>query len=354
MVTQLGGRPQGAASGWRCQGRTADPRGMNIDPLGPTRGYVTRAQFLAQGYDDRAIRSAVRTGLLKRLRQGIYVYAAEFSRLTAQQQHVVLIRSVADRLGPAVAISHQSACAVHGIAMFGIDLTHVHVTRLDGAAGRTEYGIVHHVGQVLGDDDLVEVDGMRVVRPARAMFETSTRCSVESAVVTLDSGLHLALTTPEELVELGGRMWNWQGARAARFAIALADGRAESPGESRSRLLFRRENLPRPDLQVEVRDGDGRLVGRSDFGWIEYRHLGEFDGRVKYGGIPGDDRTPQQVVFAEKKREDAMRGQRYGMSRWVWHDLDSSRSSLTIARIRAELEQSRRLYTGDRAVIALT
>lgn len=326
---------------------------MDIEPRRPDRGYVTRAQFLSQGYDDRAIRSAVRSGLLRRLRQGTYVYSAEFDQLTPEGQHVVLVRSVADRLGPGVAVSHQSACAVHGIAMFDIDLSKIHVTRLDGAAGRTEYGIVHHVGQVPDNDALVEIDGMLVVKPARAMFETSTRCSTESAVVTLDSGLHLALTTTDELIDLGGRMQNWQGARSARYAVALADGRAESPGESRSRLLFRRENLPRPDLQVEVRDGDGRLLGRTDFGWLEYRHLGEFDGRVKYGGIAGDSRTPQQIVLAEKLREDTLRAQLYGMSRWTWSDLGRGRSKDTVARLRADLEQSRRLYVANRTVIPL-
>lgn len=326
---------------------------MNIAPHAPERGYVTRAQFLSQGFDDRAIRSAVRIGLLKRLRQGTYVYAATFDRLTPEQQHVVVVRSVADRLGPAVAVSHQSACAVHGIALFDVDLANVHVTRLDGSAGRTEYGIVHHLGQVVAEDELMEVDGMLVVKPARAMFETSTRCGVESAIVTLDSGLHLALASLDELIELGGQMWNWQGARKARYAVTLADERAESPGESRSRLLFRRANLPLPELQVEVRDSDGRLLGYTDFGWLEYRHVGEFDGRVKYGGITGDRRTPQQIVFAEKKREDAIRRQLFGMSRWVWSDLDPDRSASTVNRIRAGLEQSRRLYTRNRTVIPL-
>ncbi|MFI5426767.1 type IV toxin-antitoxin system AbiEi family antitoxin domain-containing protein [Aeromicrobium sp. UC242_57] len=289
---------------------------MTFDHLTVTgRGYVTRAQFLSQGYNDRDIRSAVHAKLLLRRRHGVYVYAAEFSRLSTEQQHVIDVRSVADKLR-SVAISHESACAVHGIAMYGVDLTKIHVTRLDGAAGRTEYGIVHHVGKVLKDEDLVEVDGMLVTRPARAMFEASTRHTVESAIVTLDSGLHLALTSLDELTDLGALWWNWPGSRRARFATRLADGRAESPGESRSRFLFRREGLPQADLQVRVDDEDGRLIGFSDFGWLEYHHLGEFDGKVKYGGIPSDPRTPQDIAYAEKRREDAMRAQQAGMSRW--------------------------------------
>lgn len=323
------------------------------DLIRTDRGYVTRASFLAQGYNDRDIRSAVHAGLLLRRRQGIYVYAVEFNQLTPEQQHVIDVRSVADKLGHAVAISHESACAIHGIAMYGVDLSKIHVTRLDGSAGRTEYGIVHHVGQVTPEDDLVEIDGMLVTKPARAMFEASTRHSVESAIVTLDSGLHLALTTPEELNELGARWWNWQGARKARYATTLADGRAESPGESRSRYLFRREGLPIPDLQVAIHDESGRLIGYSDFGWLAYCHLGEFDGKVKYGGIATDRRTPQQIAYDEKRREDDMRSQYLGMSRWGWIDIDGKHGQRTARRVGSDLERSRRLYYRNRTIIPL-
>lgn len=317
------------------------------------RAYVTRAQFLSNGYTDRDLREAVHTGLLTRLRHGIYVFTAEHILLTPEQQHVVLAQSVADRLGPNVAISHQSACAIHGFAMYGHDLTKVHVTRLDGSAGRTEHGIVHHVGQIVTDDDVEEINGLLVVKPHRAVFEAATVGSVESGIVVMDSALHLGSVTQEQLVETVGERAGWQGARRARYALSLSDGRAESPGESRSRYMFRRMNLPIPDLQVPVYDGDGTLIGYSDFGWIEYRHLGEFDGLVKYGGIPGDTRTPQQIVIEEKGREDAMRAQRLGMSRWVWYDIEPIRERRTAERIRSQMDQSRSLYTRGRTTIPL-
>lgn len=318
------------------------------------RGYVTRAEFLGSGYSDRDLRSAVHSGLLQRLRHGVYVYAAEHAKLTQEQRHVVLVRSVADKLGPAVAISHQSACAAHGLAMYGHPLDKVHVTRLDRSAGRTEHGIVHHVGQVVTDDDVEEVDGMLVTRPARAMFETSTVGTVESAIVVLDSGLHRGVASEPELIDMVGRRWNWQGARRARYALSLADGRSESPGESRSRYLFRREGLPLPQLQVPVHDAYGQLIGYADFGWLEHRHLGEFDGRVKYGGILGDARSPQQVAFDEKRREDAMRAQLLGMSRWTWSELDPGVARRTAQRVAAEIRRSHNLYARGRVVIPLS
>jgi hypothetical protein len=104
--------------------------------------------------------------------------------------------------------------------------------------------------------------------------------------------------------------------------LAFADGRSESVGESRSRVLIKRLGLPAPDLQVEVRRSSGSLIGRSDFGWRQERTLAEFDGRVTYGRLlrPGQD--PSDVVFAEKLREDALRDQGFQVVRWIWSGLD--------------------------------
>lgn len=324
------------------------------DLIHSPRGYFTRSEFLDSGYTDRELRAAVRTGLLERIRHGVYVFAADHAKLSPEQRHAVLARSVADKLGPGVAVSHQSASATYGFAIWGHPLDKVHITRLDGSAGRREHGIVHHVGQFIRDDDIEEVSGNLIVKPPRAVFETSTVGSVESAIVVMDSALHQQAVTTDELAALTHRFWNWQGARGAKYALSLADGRAESPGESRSRYLFRRKGLPVPELQVPIHDADGLLIGYSDFGWLEYHHLGEFDGRIKYGGIPSDQRSPQQIVFDEKKREDAMRSQLLGMSRWTWVDLDAKRQNRTAQRVRAEIEQSHRLYARGRSIIPLS
>lgn len=72
----------------------------------------------------------------------------------------------------------------------------------------------------------------------------------------------------------------------ARQAIAFADARTESVGESRSRVAMHEAGLPAPDFQIEVRSGvTGAQVARSDFGWHERRTVGEFDGFVKYGRL---------------------------------------------------------------------
>ena len=84
-----------------------------------------------------------------------------------------------------------------------------------------------------------------------------------------------------------------------------------------------RLGLPPPDLHVRLRRPDGSLIARCDFGWRDARVLGEFDGRIKYGRLLRPGQAPGDVVFEEKRREDALRDERWGMVRWVWRELDA-------------------------------
>ncbi|MGY2084654.1 endonuclease domain-containing protein [Blastococcus sp. SYSU DS0539] len=70
------------------------------------------------------------------------------------------------------------------------------------------------------------------------------------------------------------------------MAASRADGLAQSPQETRLRLLLDRSKLPRPVAQYEVRDAGG-FVAFVDFGWPEHRVALEYDG-VWHG-------APQQV-----------------------------------------------------------
>jgi len=89
----------------------------------------------------------------------------------------------------------------------------------------------------------------------------------------------------------------------------------------------------RPDaLQVEIRSA-ARLVGVVD-AWFEDAAVAvEFDGYVKYAD-PWRGRTPEQVVWDEKRREDALRALDIRVVRVVDADLGDSWGR-TEARLRA-------------------
>jgi hypothetical protein len=75
-----------------------------------------------------------------------------------------------------------------------------------------------------------------------------------------------------------------------------------------------------PQLQFPVQLANSTAI--TDFGWADRCAVGEFDGEVKYGRLVPPGRTPGNVVFAEKVREDAVRALDYGFARWIWDELD--------------------------------
>jgi hypothetical protein len=243
-------------------------------------GPFTRAQALSCGVPDDELYRLVRRKQLRRLRRGAYVSSRLFDPLDDVARHVVMIRAVLLSLEERVVVSHASAAALHGLALWGIDLRRVHVTRLDQGVGRGEAGVEHHVG-FIDDADVHVVDGIRAVAPDRAAVETALTADFASGVAVVDSVMHAGSATPEALRALLDKMRAWPGSVAAARAVSFADGRSESVGESRARVLFAQLGLPEPVLQPEIRDPFGRFVGRVDFLFAAERTIVEFDGRVK-------------------------------------------------------------------------
>ncbi len=315
---------------------------------GIEHGFITRANVFDAGYTDRDIRDAKRSGILITIGPGLYAIKDSYIVLNPAQQHLIRCRAVAARLGDGVVVSHQSAAIAHRIPIWGVELNAVHVTRRDGIRGRREAGVIHHVGRIC-DNDIVDLDGMLVTRPSRAVWETVCNATIEAGMVTMDAALNLKIASREELIDASERFTNWKGSRRARITARLSDGRAESPGESRSRFLFWRFHVPKPELQFYVYTQGGILIARTDFAWPEARHLGEFDGKIKYDGTFGED--GRLTILDEKQREDGARAELFGMSRLGWVDLSPSKAAATAARFNSGIDQSKRLYTRNRTVI---
>ncbi|WP_139209985.1 type IV toxin-antitoxin system AbiEi family antitoxin domain-containing protein [Microlunatus flavus] len=306
-------------------------------------GVFSRAEVLALGENDRSLASAVRSGELVRLRQGAYVRAVDVGTQDERGRHLLLARAVLARQRGRVALAGPSAALLHGFSVWGHDLAKVHVVRLDRGAGRREAGVVHHLAAP-GDVGLELCEGLLTVSARDAAWQTALASTLEAAVVALDSALHLRPELVGPLHELAERQQRHPHSRRARLALGLADGRAESPGESLTRMACYRHGIPRPELQHEVFGPDGRLIGRSDFSWEEFAHLGEFDGRIKYERLLKPGQSASAVVVGEKGREDDMRATGKGMSRFVWSEVQPGAAAPRMARLALELEQSHRLW----------
>jgi hypothetical protein len=282
----------------------------------------------------------------------MYAPADAYNGLDDAGKHLLHARATLAMQRGQVALTGPSAAALHGFALYGQDLGTVHILRLDHGSSRRRALANHHVVTQDVEHHIGTYEGILAVTPARAVWEVACRSSLESGVVTADSALHQQPQLLDSIEELQQTFAHFPGSRQGRITINFADGRAESPGESVTRVQCHRYGLPKPDLQHRVVDRRGNLVGMADFCWPDHRHLAEFDGKIKYQRLLRAGETPADCVFREKRREDDMRAGLYGMSRFTWADVMPGIARNAMANLAKALEQSRRLYTRDRTIIA--
>lgn len=277
--------------------------------------------------------AAVRQGTLARPRRGAYVEGSAWRALDELGRHELTARAAVMQAGRAVVISHASALVVQGAPRWGLDLGAVHLTSRDGIGGRGESGIIRHRGALL-DGDVVDVRGLAVTSPARALLELATTSNAETSLVHVNDLLHRGLTTiPELRRRYEGAMAHWPRSLATDLVLRLADHRCESVAESRFFFLCFHCGLPAPQPQYKVYDMRGRLVAILDFAWPDLGVFAEIDGRGKYLELRREGESIQDAVLREKARENLVR-RLTGMRglRFDWADIERPERTARIVR----------------------
>lgn len=284
----------------------------------PQPRLLSRREARARGWSDDELGRLTRRAEWTRLRRGAYLDAP--APRDDVDRHRLLVRATLDALRRPAVVSHQSAAVLWALPLWGVRLDRVHVTRPPGASTGVSRSLQVHVAR-LRDEDLSVVDGIAVTEPVRTVLDVVRTSPLDVGVVVLDAALRTeavdAAALRRRLLLLAGT----HGSRHAARVVEMADGRSESVGESRSRVLLHRLRLAPSDLQFAVRSPDGMLLGRTDFVWEPQRVVGEFDGRVKYGRLLRPGRQPGDAVFEEKRREDLIRDEGWAVVRWTWDDL---------------------------------
>ena len=295
-------------------------------------GVFTRKEALAAGYHDHAIAALVRSGAWVRVRRGAYVFGDGWTDLTDNQRYAALCRAAVRQANTRVVLSHTSSANEYGSPLWECDLTTVHLTRIDGRAGRAEAGIVQHRGMI-AKDDVVARNGREVMSGTRTALELTMVLDVEHALVEIDHLLHQGFTTLEQLRARYESMAHWPRSLTTDLVLRLADGRSESVGETRARFLCWTQHLPAPIPNYPIHDEQGVEVARVDLAWPELGVFLEFDGKTKYLNHRRTGESVVDCVLREKQRESRiceLTGWR--CIRIVWADL--YRPSDTAARIR--------------------
>lgn len=114
--------------------------------------------------------------------------------------------------------------------------------------------------------DVLVVGGVAVTNPVRTAFDIGRWVPPPQSVIFLDS---LMAATGLELNAVSAFASLCPGCRGIRVlldALGRVDGGAESPQETRTRLLLIDAGLPKPTTQIDIRDARGRFVARIDMG----------------------------------------------------------------------------------------
>lgn len=281
-------------------------------------GVFTRAQAFECGFSLDEVRRAVSSEAWRRVRRGTYVTAQRWDELGLAGRHVLGLRAVMLSAAPPVVASHSTAAAVLSLEQWEPSYEWVHVTRPAHSA-RREAGVWHHEA-TLPSSDVVTMSGVLVTSPLRTALDIARTVDFEHAVVVLDSALRLTSTGVEMLLARHLETADWPGARGAGRAVAFADSRSGSVGESRSRVHLAGVALIEMLSQVSIYDERDRLVGVTDW-LVDGKTIIEFDGQMKYvlGGL--DPVALSERLWREKQREDALRRLGYEVVRIVWSDL---------------------------------
>lgn len=147
-------------------------------------------------------------------------------------------------------IAGRAAAALHG----ALWIDHNTPVEMIFKCGRPPKGIVVR-NERIDADEITEIGGLLVTTPQRTAFDLARHSPRDSAVPVLDSLARATAVRADEALLLEQRHTKARGLPRARIALPLMDGGAESPQETRVRLILIDDGLPAPRTQIRVTDG---------------------------------------------------------------------------------------------------
>lgn len=300
-------------------------------------GVFTAANAREAGFSKADIRRLLRNGTWVALRQGVYVLRTELDGADGGREHALRIAALLAVLDCDAAACGMSAARIWDLGAWSGELAvatsaPVSHKRRDGYVLRPVHLPEHH---------RCERHGVPITSVERTVIDVARATpSLRSAVVVADSALRLRLTTLDRLREMIAESSGRPGIRRAAEAVGLADPRSESVLESISRVAMHLHGLPAPRTQVVV----GQAGARVDFLWEDFGVIGEADGIGKY--VSDGRRTTEDIVRAEKRREERLFDLGFEVVRWGWRE--AMEGSELARRLRAAFERGAERQRGRR------
>jgi very-short-patch-repair endonuclease len=237
----------------------------------------------------------------------------------------MLLDSTRWRLPPEAAFSGRTAAWLHGLDLVPDDPFEATVSPAARVSARAGVDLRR---AELAEIETVVVEGFRVTSIRRTLLDLSLRLSLVEATVAADAALHLKRLAMSELVDYSNSVRGRKGAARLRKVAELAEPLAESPMETRLRVMLMRAGLPRPQAQVELFDSGGCFVGRPDLYYPKEKLGIEYDGGAHRDQLAEDNRRQNRIL-----------GAGYRLLRFSASDLQERRESV-IAQVRTALKST--------------
>jgi hypothetical protein len=302
-------------------------------------GVLTTSEAYKAGMTRSALQWARRSSALISLRHGVHTSARLWAQASPVARHQLRILAQ-QRVNPGLVACGASAAAVlelplpDGPPPQPLLTAARDVTRLGakgdraGASGRRSW---------LAAGEICTLDsGVRVTSPMRTVIDCAREWAEPWGLAVADAAIGLWPLDRAELVSAVSARPPMPGCRRARWVAEHARPGVESPLESLARGVIVLAGLPEPTPQVWIDTGAGPV--RVDLLDEANRLITEADGKLKY--------SDPEVLWREKRREDALREQGFEVVRFAMSDYH--RPLPWLATYRRALDRSAR-RAGDRS-----
>ena len=293
---------------------------MNLTPFPNHPFTMTVCREL--GIPRRRVAAAMRNGVLVRLFRNVYVDSRTEMTVEARAYAASLVMSRHS------VICDRTAAWIWGVDCFRfreLDVVPPLETRtLRGHRAPTRSGV--RAGQRdLDASDWVWVSGVRVTTPLRTALDLGCVLPRRDSLAAMDALARAHGLTSIDLVRAARRYFRRRGVVQLRELAALVDPRAESQGESWTRIEIHDQGLPRPEVNWWVYD-HGVPTYRLDLAYPHAQVAIEYDGE-------------QFHTSEADKRADAER--RGWLERHGWTVIVVDKYSFTDEAIALWIEQIR-------------
>jgi len=222
-------------------------------------------------------RSSLRAKVWRHLGRGLFCWSG------VREDPWLLLSALRHALPAPIVFAGATAAWLHGLDLDPVNPVEILVPPLSGIRSRNGLRVRH---ANLSANETIVIRRLRTTSLDRTLSDLCNQRVPVEALVVIDMALRRGLTVETAV-----------GPRRLRNLVQLA-APAESPMETRMRWLLIQAGLGSPEVQTDLRNDEGRFVGRVDLYYPAARLVVEYDGGNHRDRLVEDNRRQNLLINA--------------------------------------------------------